>query len=193
LGLVAASASSAALNIKWYSFKDSGCTQSVDPVTTIFWYNGYQTYVQKHIPHHGVWVYDVQFEASVEPLQYFWDNGYCNGNWGSFASAYANASARYHVRFREGHYPDSSYFWFSMATPHHETSQGCGHVVDPTVNGWSGFDEGRAKLANTMAGPHYSYYQTIGNSALKTQCNGAQAGSNGVERYTRIDTLNGPT
>ena len=193
LGLVAASSSSGALNIKWYSFNNGSCATRVDPVTTIFYYNAYAPWTNKHIPHHGVFVNDVTYEGSVEPLQYFWDAGWCTPLWGAWASASAIASSRYHVRFREGHYYDATYGNFSLSTPHHEVRYGCGHVVDPTVNGWSGFDEGRLKLANTMAPPHYSFYQTVGNSAQMTQCNGALAGSNGVERYIRIDTLSGPT
>jgi hypothetical protein len=191
--LAVSASASAALDIKWYSFNDLYCTNRVDPVTTIFYYQAYAPYVNVHIPHHGLWTQDVQYEGSVEPLQRFWDAGYCTPQWGAFASAAAWESSRYHVRFREGHYADATFWYFSLATPHHETRQGCGHVVDPTSGGWSGFDEGRRALANTMAGPHYSFYQYVGNSALMTQCNGALAGSNGEARYTRIDTLNGPT
>jgi hypothetical protein len=194
--LVAASSSAGALNIKWYSFNDGSCSKRVDPVTTIFFYNAYAPWVNRHIPHHGVWVNDVTYEGSVEPLQYFWDANWCTPLWGAWASASALAGSRYHVRFREGHYVDPVYTNFSLSTPHHETRQSCGHVVDPTVNGWSGFDQGRKELANTMAapaGPHYSYYQYVGNAMQMTQCNGALAGSNGQERYTRIDTLDGPS
>jgi hypothetical protein len=194
--LAAPSAGAAELNIKWYSFRDQACTQRVDPVTTIFFYNAHQEWVNRHIPHHNVFVLDVQFEGIAEPLQNFWDAGYCTAQWGAWASAYANADSRFHVRFRDGHYTDPTFWTFSIATPHKELRRDCGHAVIATnSSGWSGFDEGRLKLATQMStsGGHYSYYKYVGNSAQMTQCDGTVAGSNGQARYIRIDTEFGPT
>lgn len=191
--LAAATGAPGALNMKWYSFDDLNCTHRVDPVTVIFFYNGYQTWVNRHIPHHGVWTSDVTYEG-IEKTQKFWDAGYCTQQWGAFASG-PFWETRYHIRFREGHYFDATFGNFSIGTPHHETNVSCGHAVDRTIDGWSGYDKGRRQLANTMAinGPHYSYYKYVGNSALMTQCNGWTAGSNGQARYIRIDSLYGPT
>jgi hypothetical protein len=194
--LAAAQSTPAALNIKWWSFSDQSCTRRVDPVTTIFWNNAHQTWVNRHIPHHDVFDQDVQYEGSVDPLQNFWDAGWCTAQWGAWASHWALSDSRFHVRFRDGHYVDPTFRTFSIATPHHEVRRDCGHVVDPTnANGWSGFDEGRRKLAHQMAmqGPHYSYYKFVGNTGMVAQCNGQMAGSNGQARYTRIDTETGPT
>jgi hypothetical protein len=168
----------------------------VDPVTTIFWYNAYQEWVNRHIPHHDVFDQDVTYEGSIDPPQNFWDAGYCTMQWGAWASHWALSDSRFHVRFRDGHYTDPTFRTFSLATPHKELRKDCGHVVISTnSNGWSGFDEGRMKLDNQMsaAGGHYSYYKYVGNSAQMTQCNGTVAGSNGQARYIRIDTETGAT
>jgi hypothetical protein len=184
-----------ALNIKWYSFKDSGCVTRVDPVTTIFWWLATNPAVQSHIPHHGGWGLDVQYEAIASDGQWMWDAGWCTFQWGAFADNTAAAPSRFHVRFRAGHYQDPDFVLFALATPHQERRKPCGHEVLPTDGaGLSGFDYGRNRLAQTMGGGgHETYYQYVGNAALMTQCTGAVAGSNGNARYTRIYTENGPT
>ena len=170
------------LDARWYSF-DRPCTARKDPVTVVFYYRALATWVDTHLGHHTGWG-DTWFDGSV---QYYETGGVCSPQQGSRANG-SFSESRFHVRWREGTYSDSTYGAFSHATPHYERKVDCGHAVTPTTGGWSGYDEGRRAIYNAMSGPHSTYVKYVGNSAVMVQCNGWAAASNGNVRYVRIST-----
>lgn len=72
-----------------------------------------------------------------------------------------------------------------VGTPHKEDILTCGHAVEVTENGLSGFDEGRQELAKEMAKVYYTYQKVVGNTRVKEQCNLELANSNGWVRFFR--------
>lgn len=181
---------SAVLNIKWWTWSNSGCTNRVDPVTVIL-YNGTADSAQTHINHHTGWG-SVWFGSP----QYFYGNGSCELNAHESASA-VFFQTRYHVRIKQCEevglpgYPscDSTDALdpFSLASPHLEDIQTCGHAVRETVNGISGYDLGRKALYDSMNGPHYTYMRSLGNSGSIVQCDGGIAGSSGTVRFIKVN------
>lgn len=187
--LVLAGTAGATLRIKWYTFNDSGCTNQVDPITTIFYNYGTEDLVQMHIADHAGWN-PVWFGSP----QYFWTDETCLQDVNESASA-SFYQSRYHIRVK---HCEDTYFYpngcddtgtlgiVTISDPHYEDITSCGHAVRETVNGWSGYDQARRKLYNTMYTLHYTYTKYLGNSKLLTQCDGGVANSNGYGRWFEI-------
>lgn len=165
-----------ALNIRWYSYQ-SPCYTAKDPITVIFDTNAYFDWIDGSIYSHTGW------SGTGSSAQYFETGGYCNANNGDRASG---SGDRYHIRFKQGNGIDPVYGVYGVGTPHYETSEGCGHVVRKTIDGWSGFDMGRQHMASVMWDHHAGYMQYRGNAAAMVQCNGDTAASNGNVLYLYI-------
>jgi hypothetical protein len=163
---------------RMYSRTDSSCNQWSDPVTAVFYGNGDPARVINHIVHHTGWNF------AGGSAQYFIDHGVCE-NLSDQRSSGAIFSTRNHVRIFYTADWDPGFGFTSSATPHFEdiTCGGTNHAVRETVNGWSGFDEGRAQLYNWMSPGHYTWTENWGNTAWMQQCDGQFAYSNGTVRY----------
>ena len=167
-----------------YTWRDSSCVDAVDPVTAVLYGEATAARALNHISYHTGW--GAPGGSITESVQYFETHFYCDRMDGERASATV-VQTRFHVRLRQARDTDVNYGISSVASPHFEDIVTCGwepaHAVRESVNGWSGYDEGRRKLYNTLSPSHYSYTTYRGNSILFRQCDGGFAGSNGDVRW----------
>jgi hypothetical protein len=171
-------AAPASAHFEWrdYSWND-GCLSWVDPISAIFYGNGDIDRIRNHINHHAGWG-----ESSGGGDQYFMDHGSCQGIDAERASG-SFWESRYHIRLNQNADWDATFGYASWGTPHYEDIVGGCHAVRETVNGWSGFDMGRAELYYTLSPGHYTFTENWGNTAWMQQCDGAFAYSNGTVRF----------
>jgi hypothetical protein len=174
--------------IEWYSFDDENCTARVDPITAVFFTRYAIENVQRHVNHHTDWD-----DVNVPSPQYFSTNERCAESTNESADD-PFFQSRFHIRFKRcdptptysSCTTPSSSFTIVLGTPHYEDMVDCAHAVRETVGGWSGFDEGRRKLYNTMYKTHYVFRKYQGNSRQRIQCDNQIAESNGYVRYIRV-------
>jgi hypothetical protein len=164
-----------------YTHSTGGCTTAdrVDPVGTVFYGGAYAGHTGNSIVTHAGWGNTV----ADGPGQYFAVSGYCVVQQGSYADDHV-WNSRNHIRtvWYQGLSYDVSYGWWSPGSPHYEVIVDCGHAVRHTINGTSGYDLARARLANLM--PHTpNYAQNYGNTQTMFQCNGLGAASQGWIRF----------
>jgi hypothetical protein len=159
-----------------------------DPINVVFYTWGTFGRVDSQIRSHAGWV---DTNAAV---QEFADHGNCNDMHDDLASG---EGSRYHIRFR-GQHEDASLGWPAWGNVHHEDDVGfpqClpngGHAVDANGPNGSGYDQGRAQLANAMSmGGHSYYYTWWGNTQNFEQCDGDMAGSDGNTVFIQLHQVN---
>jgi hypothetical protein len=168
-----------------YTHSTTGCTTTdrVDPIGTVFYEGAYGSYTGTSIVYHAGWG-DTIIEGGA---QYFAVAGYCVQETGSYADDQV-WNDRNHIRtyWNYNYSYDPSYFWWSPGSPHFDVIVTCNnenhHAVRQTINGTSGFDLTRARLANLM--PHTpNYAVNYGNTQTMWQCNGWGAASQGWIRF----------
>jgi hypothetical protein len=189
--LLPASASSH-WDIRWYSFENDDCVHIggwVDPVNVIFYYSGTIGLTGNHIEYHLDWGSPT---FSGVDTQWFKTHETCLEMDDSKASA-TIAQTRYHVRLKENYDFDATLAHATFGTAHFEdiivTDRDCehpNHAVRETVNGWSGYDEARRRMYNSMRFGHESYIAYRGNTRSLLQCDEQEAASNGYARYFHI-------
>ncbi len=173
-------------NMGLYTHSTGGCTTSdrVDPVGTVFYGGAYDWYTGNSIVAHAGWG-DTVLDAGGN--QTFAVSGYCVTQTGSYADNNV-WNDRNHIRtyWNYNLSYDPSYSWWSPGSPHFEVIVTCGgqtrHAIRQTINGSSGFDLARARLANLM--PHTPNYAVgYGNTQTMWQCTGWGAASQGWIRF----------
>ena len=173
--------SPAAAHFELSLYTKRSCSGSeVDPVTNVYWGVGSAAIAANHLEHHLAWR-----DTSGSP-QVFLSHGAC------FAAAEQRASGRststrYHTRLSG--LLDTTPWEYGAGSAHHEDWVWyCGHAVDKTVDGWSGFDMGRSAIYQAMRGlAHHEYsYVNYGNTRQFRQCDGDDAGSNGLVGWWRM-------
>lgn len=124
--------------------------------------------------------------TGFDPSQYVADDGVSRATEAEVGSG-GSREPRYHMRLRQ--ITDTSSGVTSVGTPHHEIYiDGCGHAVDPTVNGISGFDMAKQRLYNLMSPSHtVNRYEQWGNTrSIVQRCTSRGAQSNGWVRAFSI-------
>lgn len=166
-----------------YSFRDSSCNQSSDPIGVVFT-NGSGSYAHpyQHASRsdHGSWTY-----GGSNPGQYFWDDTGCTS--GDYDAANGSGSAsRSHMRWEHAQTTDAGNAY--AATPHYEEwvwdsyPFSGHHCVRP-----NGFSTGRdgvqyqwVTLGNKHPDTYWSYW---GNTYAALQCDGQYVGGDGWVIY----------
>ncbi len=171
-----------------YTWEDGTpeCLYAVDPVTTAFYGAGDSFRTFNHIEWHTGWGAPVG--GITEEPQDFFTHGSCVNYSGERAND-VSANSRFHIRLRQTLHEDPELGTVSVGSPHWEDVESCGlpkHAVHQTVNGWSGYDEGRYRLYLDLGGAHYTYTTFRGNTIDFEQCDGGWAGSNGNLRWFQI-------
>ena len=149
----------------------------VDPITNVFWDAGSGRLAVDHVEHHTGW------RNGDGSAQWFTSHERCLQHHAQRASA-GITSSRFHVRVSPT--LDTAPWAYSVGAAHHEDLTYCGHAVDATENGWSGFDMGRRAVYEAMRGTHEYDYVNYGNTRQFRQCDGDYAGSNGIVGWWRI-------
>ncbi len=149
----------------------------VDPVTNVFWDAGSGRLAIDHLEHHTGW------RNGDGSGQWFTSHERCLQHYAQRASA-GVASSRFHVRVSP--LLDTAPWTYSAGAAHHEDFTYCGHAVDATQGGWSGFDMGRRAVYEAMIGSHEYDYVNYGNTRQFRQCDGDDAGSNGLVGWWRL-------
>jgi hypothetical protein len=159
-------------------YTQSSCFGSdVDPVTNVYWDVGSGERATNHVEYHTGWL-----NEQGSP-QWFTSHDRCFAAYAQRASG-GVTSSRFHTRLSP--LLDTTPWWYSVGGAHHEDFTYCGHAVDKTVNGWSGFDAGRRAIYDAMLGEHEYDYVIYGNSRQFRQCDGDYAGSNGLVGWWRV-------
>jgi hypothetical protein len=159
-------------------YTQSSCFgDDVDPVTNIYWDASTGARATNHVQYHTGWLND---QGSP---QWFTSHERCFEPFAQRASGGVFAS-RFHTRLSP--LLDTTPWWYSAGAAHHEDFTYCGHAVDKTVNGWSGFDEGRHAIYLALLGEHEYDYVNYGNTRQFRQCDGDYAGSDGLVGWWRI-------
>ncbi len=158
-------------------YTQTGCFSSdVDPVTNVFWDAG-GFLATNHLEHHTGW------HNGQGSSQWFTSHERCFQHHAQRAGGGLTAS-RFHARVSP--LLDTAPWSYAAGAAHHERFTYCGHAVDETVNGWSGFDAGRRALYQAMLGTHEYDYVNYGHTRQFRQCDGDYAGSNGIVGWWRI-------
>jgi hypothetical protein len=145
-----------------------------DPVNVVFTSWGTWGRAVDQIESHAGWT------ATSGSTQYFVDHGGCFRLHAQRASAHGS---RFHVRMRGQHWgPELG--WAASAGAHHEDlvlfPLPCGHAVDSSGPGGSGFDQGRDELVLRFASAGHSTSRVWwGNTQSFKQCDGDYAASDG--------------
>ena len=168
-----------------YAFTNSGCTNKVDPISVVFYWDASISAMHQHAHQHGGWVYhDGTF-------QYFFDHS-CFGQDAQDASN-PSWSARYHMRYLWN--GDPTWGTYTLATPHHEDLLTCGHAVDANSNeppggfvmakwdiGWNWHNWNNGGGSHYFQGSHW-----WGNNISFTQCDNEQASNDGWVDYVEVN------
>jgi hypothetical protein len=156
-----------------------------DPVNVVFTSWGTWGRAAGQIESHAGWT------ATSGSTQYFVDHGGCFRLHTQRASGHGS---RFHVRIRGQHW-DAVLGWAAAGGAHHEDlvllPVPCGHAVDSSGSGGSGFDQGRDELVRrfTSAG-HSSSWLWWGNTQSFKQCDGDYAASDGWAAIIQLHQVN---
>ncbi len=171
-------------------YTHAGCpatpSNRVDPVNVVF--HGWGTWGRavSQIATHAGWA------ATSGTTQSFADHGNCYPLHAQRASGHAS---RFHLRVR-GQHPDSALGWTATADAHHEDLvlfPPCGHAVDESGPGGSGFDQGRDELVSRFAAAgHATTTVWWGNTQSFEQCDGDYASSDGWTALIELHQVNHP-
>lgn len=156
-----------------------------DPINVVFTSWGTWGRAASQIESHTGWT------ATSGSTQYFFDHGGCFQLHAQRASGHAS---RFHVRIRGQHW-DPVLGWAAAAGAHHEDLVlfpiPCGHAVDSSGPGGSGFDQGRDELARRFTGAgHSSSRVWWGNTQSFKQCDGDYAASDGWAALIELHQVN---
>jgi hypothetical protein len=153
----------------------------VDPVNVVF--TGWGTWgrAQSQVEAHAGWT------ATSGSGQTFGDHSGCYAMHSQRASG---QTSRFHVRLRGQHW-DPALGWTTTGDAHHEDlvwfPVACGHAVDSSGPGGSGFDQGRDELERLFADAgHESYRVWWGNTQSFEQCDGDYAASDGWTVFVEL-------
>lgn len=191
------------LQIRWYSYSQSNgnCPGKIDPVSAIFYGTHDWSNVADELSEVAGWD-----PVLIQASQWFWMKDPNTFGWVCYEERSESADGsfyndRYHIRYIEcysdypvNRYCDDQAEPFVFGTPHYETVHTCGHVVDPTVDGWSGYDQGRKRLHETWdADEHFSNSKRyVGNTHPHRGCQAINglwyAASNGWVRFFDMST-----
>jgi hypothetical protein len=172
------------ISMGFYTHDTGGCTTSdrVDPIGAFFYSGAYNDYPSNSMHVHAGWG-----QTIIEgPAQYFAMSGVCREQINANADGCWNCD-RNHIRNATTNNPnynwDWGYGWWQLGSPHREVwVNGCGHAVLATVNGTSGYDLARARLANLIT--HSNFAVQYGNTQPMLQsCTGRWAASQGYIRH----------
>jgi hypothetical protein len=145
-----------------------------DPINVVFTTWGSWGRTASQIETHVGWT------VTSGSTQSFVDHGGC---FQMHAQRASGQGSRFHVRIRGQHW-DPMLGWTATGDAHHEDLVlfpiPCGHAVDASGPGGSGFDQGRDELVRrfTSAG-HSSFRVWWGNTQSCKQCDGDYAASDG--------------
>lgn len=156
-----------------------------DPVNVVF--TGWGTWgrAASQIESHADWT------TTSGSSQSFVDHGGC---FQMHAQRASGQGSRFHVRIRGQHW-DPAQGWAATGDAHHEDivlfPVPCGHAVDSSGPGGSGFDQGREELVHrfTSAG-HASALVWWGNTQSFKQCDGDFAASDGWTAFIQLHQVN---
>ena len=153
----------------------------VDPINVVF--TGWGTWgrAESQIESHAGWT------ATSGSTQSFVDHATCRAMHTQRASG---EGARFHARLR-GQHPDAVLGWTATGDAHHEDvvvfPVPCGHAVDSSGPGGSGFDQGRDELAVAFANAgHATERAWWGNTQSFKQCDGDYAASDGWTVFIEV-------
>lgn len=156
-----------------------------DPINVVFTTWGTWGRAASQIESHLGWT------TTSGSTQWFVDHASCLQLHAQRASGHGS---RFHVRIRGQHW-DPVVGWTAAAGAHHEDLVlfpiPCGHAVDSSGGGGSGFDQGRDELVRrfTSAG-HSSSRAWWGNTQSFKQCDGDYAASDGWTAFIGLHQLN---
>ena len=170
-------------------YTHAGCPAAfenrVDPVNVVF--TGWGTWgrAESQIQSHARWT------TTSGSGQSFVDHDACRPMHTQRASG---EGTRFHTRLR-GQHQDVVLGWTSMGDAHHEDLVAfpvpCGHAVDSSGPGGSGFDQGRDELARRFASAgHSSRRVWWGNTQSFKQCDGDYAASDGWAVLIELHQVN---
>jgi hypothetical protein len=167
-------------------YTHSGCpataSNRVDPINVVFTDWGTWGRTVSQIESHAGW------RATSGSTQFFADHGGC---YTMHAQRASGEGSRFHVRVR-GQHADSSLGWIATGGAHHEDvvlfPVPCGHAVDSSGPGGSGFDQGRDQLERSfaVAGGHLVERLWWGNTQSFRQCDGDYAASDGWTAFIEL-------
>lgn len=170
-------------------YTHSGCPGTpgnrADPVNVVFTSWGTWGRAASQIESHAGWT------VTSGSSQSFVDHGGC---FPMHAQRASGQGSRFHVRIRGQHW-DPALGWAATGDAHHEDlvlfPVPCGHAVDSSGPGGSGFDQGRDELARrlTSAG-HSSALIWWGNTQSFKQCDGDYAASDGWTAFIQLHQVN---
>lgn len=162
----------------------AGIANRIDPINVVF--HGWGTWGRavSQLESHLGWT------ATSGSSQVFVDHGSCQPQHAQRASG---NGTRFHVRLR-GQHPDSSLGWTTTGDAHHEDVvwfPPCGHAVDASGSGGSGFDQGRDELLTRFAAAgHTTSVAWWGNTESFKQCDGDYASSDGWTAFIELHQVN---
>ena len=156
-----------------------------DPINVVFTTWGTWGRAESQIEAHAGWT-----STSGSPHS-FVDHGGCFSMHTQRASG---LGSRFHMRVR-GQHSDSTLGWVAAAGAHHEDLVlfpiPCGHAVDSSGLGGSGFDQGREELERRLvAAGHSSSRVWWGNTQSFKQCDGDYAASDGWTAFIGLHQVN---
>ena len=170
-----------------YTYRSCPAAMSgrVDPINVVFYGWGTWGRAVSQIETHAGWT------ATSGSEQSFVDHGGCYPTHGQRASG---DGSRFHVRVR-GQHPDAELGWTATGDAHHEDlvvfPWPCGHAVDSSGPGGSGFDQGRDALRDRFAAAGHAWYlEWWGNTQSFKQCDGDFAGSDGWTLFVQLHRVN---
>jgi len=156
----------------------------VDPINVVFHSWGTWGRAVSQIESHLGWT------TTSGTSQSFVEHGKCQSLHAQRASGHGT---RFHVRLR-GQHPDGALGWTTTAAAHHEDLvlfPPCGHAVDESGPGGSGFDQARDELRARFAGAgHATSAVWWGNTQSFKQCDGDYAGSDGWAVFIELHQVN---
>jgi hypothetical protein len=157
----------------------------VDPVNVVFTSWGTWGRAVSQIESHAGWT------ATSGSSQSFVDHGGCVAMHTQRASG---DGSRFHLRIR-GQHSDAALGWTATGDAHHEDlvmfPVPCGHAVDSSGPGGSGFDQGRDELLRRFtSAEHSSSLVWWGNTQSFKQCDGDYAASDGWTAFIELHQVN---
>lgn len=170
---LAPSSAFADFNTSYYTYNtcDSPRTQK-DPVNVVFYGSrAWQSNTTNHVQGHTGW------DNTSGSSQVTFSHGYCRG----MTTRASGSGSRFHIRMFQTYHLDDKGRYETVAAVHHEDLLPCGHAVDQNGSNGSGFDQGKWKLRDLLAGTHHALASTQnwGNTNNFKQCDLQYASSNG--------------
>lgn len=191
-GLVSGGIAPAHFDTAEYTYES--CHKRLDPLTAVFLGGdqGSPDHVAIHTGHHG------EFNNQSGSTQDFYDHGSCD-EFDTQVADDGGFSTRTHMRLQEMADRDRKNRRVVFGTPHFEdvTNDGdcdadapAGHAVRGNKEeSGSGFDMGRRTMVDHFTGQkdhQIRDHTDWGNTATMTQCDGMEAGSNGVVAWITV-------